>query len=231
MQTDCHLTDFIPAGAANIGPTGFVRALPGDVQEKLLSRGQRRRFAKGQLIQQRGDPGTEFWYIESGSVQVGRFTADGKLILFALLDAGESFGEQAFLGEFPRMVDAIAGADCTLIRIGEAELQNLIETDAAAARILLKTMAHMVQQAFDLIEAGRNRPAIDRVAQALTGLCGEGEVSEIPITQQELADLVGLSRVSLGQMLAKLEIAGLVERRYGAIAVINRTALADYSGL
>ena len=163
-------------------------------------------------------------------MQIGRYSEDGRLTLFALLGPGESFGEQAFLGEFPRMVDAIAGADCALIGIGEAELQRLINEDPSAARILLKTMAHMVQQAFDLVEASRNLPTTDRLAQALIRLCGDqSENVVVPVTQQELADLVGVSRVSLGKALATLEDADLVRRGYGGITIPATERLSQYS--
>ncbi len=201
---------------------GFVTALPEDVRRRLLNHGLVRQFAKGELIQQRGDAGKEFWHIRSGNVQIGRYSFDGKLSIFAVLGPGESFGEQAFLGEFPRMVDAIAGNEVTLVRIGEKELQSAITSDPRVARILLKTMANMVQQAFDLVNAGRNLSTVERVARALLGLCeGEGQTVSISITQQELADLVGVSRVSLGKALGKLEQSGNIERNYGKIVVLD----------
>lgn len=211
---------------STVAAAGFVIALPEDIRRRLLDHGRSRPFVKGELIQQRGDTGREFWHIQSGSVQIGRYSVDGKLNIFAVLGPGESFGEQAFLGEFPRMVDAIAGSDTILIRIGEAELQAAIASDARVARILLKAMAHMVQQAFDLIEAGRNLSTVERVTQALLRLCDDGAHDcMVDVTQQELADLVGVSRVSLGKALTRLEAVGLIERCYGRINVRDRNAL------
>lgn len=214
------------AASSTMGATGFVAGLPADVRNKLLGAGRSRVFSKGEIIQQRGDPGREFWHIESGSVQIGRYSIDGRLTLFALLGPGETFGEQAFLGEFPRMVDAIAGSETVLIRIGEDELGSLIGSDPQAARTLLKTMARMVQQAFDLVDAGRNLSTIDRTRQTLFRLCG-GEDRDIvvPVTQQELADLVGVSRVSLGKALSDMESLGEIRRKYGRIIIPDRLSL------
>jgi CRP-like cAMP-binding protein len=229
MQSTYHLKNITSQTVPALGSTGFIRALPDDVRKNLLARGSVQSFAKGQLIQQRGDVGSEFWYVKAGTVQIGRFSLDGSLMLFALLGEGESFGEQAFLGDFPRMVDAIAGSDCTLIRIGEMELQSLIASDAAVARILLKTMAHMVQQVFDLVDAGRNLSTMQRLAQALYRLCGDEKRDiSIAVTQQELADLVGVSRVSLGKALAALEMKGMAKRCYGAVIVCDREALYEF---
>lgn len=225
-----NLNNSVSFGSTTMGETGFMSGLPQPVRDGLIKHGNRKSFSKGEIIQQRGDPGHEFWFIESGSVQIGRYSKDGRLTLFALLGSGETFGEQAFLGEFPRMVDAIAGSDTILVRIGEDALQNLITSDSSAARILLKTMAHMVQHAFDLIEDGRNLSTDQRLIQTLIRLSGnETDKNEIniPVTQQELADLTGVSRVSLGKALARLEATGAIKRSYGKIALKNRELLRD----
>ncbi len=213
-------------GPAPIAGTGFVMALPDNIRRDLLARGQARSFAKGQIIQQRGDAAREFWYIERGSVQIGRYGVDGRLTLFALLGPGDTFGELAFMGEFPRTVDAIAGTDCTLIRIGDSELQSLMDSDPAITRLLLKTMALTVQEAFDLIESSRSLSVPQRLAQALLQLCGDrDDGTAIMVTQQDLADLVGVSRVSLGKALTRLEGAGMVEPGYGAVTIRDQAAL------
>tara|TARA_R110001606_G_scaffold31158_2_gene95407 strand:+ start:879 stop:1544 length:666 start_codon:yes stop_codon:yes gene_type:complete len=213
---------------APMAGTGFVMALPETVRGALLGRGQARSFAKGQIIQQRGDTAKEFWYVESGSVQIGRYGVGGRLTLFALLSAGDAFGELAFMGEFPRTVDAIAGSECTLIRIGDSELQSLMDSDPAITRLLLKTMALTVQQAFNLIESSRNLSVPQRLAQALLQLCGDQEDgAEIMATQQDLADLVGVSRVSLGKALTRLQVAGVIEPGYGFLTIRDGAALRD----
>lgn len=227
MQSSYHLGENLNPASPQLGATGFMKALPDDVRRGLIERGQNLSFDKGQIIQQRGDPGTEFWHVVEGTVQIGRYSEDGEWIMFAVLGAGESFGEQAFLGEFPRMVDAIAGSDCTVIRIGETELQHLLESQPQAARILLKTMAHTVQQVFDLVEAGRRLSTKERLAQALARFCGNSDNVEVDMTQQELADLIGVSRVSLGKALADLADQNLVDRGYGKLIIPNGRALMN----
>ena len=219
MQSSYHLKEKPSPSSPQLGATGFMKGIPDNVRLELIERGQNIKFAKGQIIQYRGDPGTEFWYVETGSVQIGRYSEDGDWIMFAVLGEGESFGEQAFLGEFPRMVDAIAGTDCEVIRIGEAELEHLLNTQPGAARVLLKTMAHTVQEAFNLVEAGRRLSTIEHLAMALSRQCGHMRDVDINMTQQELADLIGVSRVSLGKALAELERQKLVVRGYGKLTI------------
>ncbi|NRD91143.1 hypothetical protein C8024_19365 [Sphingopyxis sp. BSNA05] len=216
---------------APVAGTGFVQGLPERIRLDLLARGQERAFARGQIIQQRGDEAKEFWYIESGSVQVGRYGLDGRLTLFALLGAGETFGELAFMGEFPRTVDAIAGSDCRLIRIGKSEFRSLMDADPAVTGLLLKTMALTVQDAFDLVEFSRSLSVPQRLALALSQLCGDqGNSARLTVTQQELADLVGVSRVSLGKALTRLQGDGVIEPGYGFVTIRDGAALRDLAG-
>jgi CRP/FNR family cyclic AMP-dependent transcriptional regulator len=218
-------------GSAPMAGTGFVMALPETVRRDLLARGQVRSFVRGQIIQQRGDEAKEFWYIESGSVQVGRYGLDGRLTLFALLGAGETFGELAFMGEFPRTVDAIAGSDCRLIRIGKGEFRSLVDSDTAVTGLLLKTMALTVQDAFNLVEFSRSLSVPQRLALALSQLCGDqGNGARITVTQQELADLVGVSRVSLGKALNRLQGEGIIDPGYGFVTIRDGAALRDLAG-
>jgi len=214
---------------SSLAATGFIKALPAPVRDDLLASGQARQFGKGQIIQQRGDAANEFWYVESGTVQIGRYGVDGRLTLIALIGAGDTFGELAFMGEFPRTVDAIAGSDCRLIRIGNNELQSLMNSDPVITRLLLKTMALTVQDAFDLIEASRSLSVPQRLAQALLQLCADqGDGAEIMATQQDLADLVGVSRVSLGKALTRLQAAGMIEPGYGSVTIRDAEALEDF---
>lgn len=213
-------------GPSPMAGTGFVTGLPQEVRRNLLSRGQTRSFSKGQIIQHRGDAANEFWYVETGSVQIGRYGIDGRLTLFTLIGAGETFGELAFMGEFSRTVDAIAGGDCTLIRIGDSELASLMNSDPAITRLLLKTMALTVQEALNLIESSRNLTVLQRLAQALLQLCGDQkDGAEIMATQQDLADLLGVSRVSLGKAMSKLQSSAIVEPGYGVVTIRDGTAL------
>ncbi|MEO9601089.1 Crp/Fnr family transcriptional regulator [Parasphingorhabdus sp.] len=212
--------------AAPLAGTGFIKGLPEQLRADLLARGQRRSFERGQIIQQRGDLAREFWYIERGSVQIGRYGIDGRLTLFSLIGAGDTFGELAFMGEFPRTVDAIAGTDCSLIKIGDGELQSLMESNPVMVRLLLKTMALTVQEAINLVESSRSLSVPQRLAQALLQLCGnQDNGAEVIAIQQDLADLLGVSRVSLGKALTKLQAAGLIEPGYGFVTITDRAGL------
>ena len=151
----------------------------------------------------------------------------GSFVLLTLTQPGIFLATQFILGSVaPQWQDALAGSDCRLLRLGDQELQSLMASDPAVTRLLLKTMALTVQLAFNLIESSRNLSVPQRLAQALLQLCGDqGYGTEIMATQQDLADLVGVSRVSLGKALAGLQAAGIIEPGYGFVTIRDGAAL------
>ena len=211
-----------------------VRA-EGEIAALLGAAGRRRSFGAGAVIQQQGDATGGFWMIERGRVMACRFGRDGELTVYAVLGPGDLFGELAHFGGLPRQVDALADSDATLVHIDAAAADRLIATSPDVARWLLASLAHQLRTALDRIESDRNLSADARIARALADLAriggavagedrGADADREVGVTQQELADLVGVSRVTAGQVLARLEQAGLIRRGYRCIRITNAAA-------
>jgi CRP/FNR family cyclic AMP-dependent transcriptional regulator len=209
---------------SEIAPTHADR----QIAALLAGTGRRQRFAAGELIQQQGDAGQGFWLVERGEVMACRFGSAGELTVFAVLGPGDLFGELAHFSDVSRQVDVLAESDVELVRIDPPLIDRLLETEPDFARWLLRSLTSQLRAALDRIEGDRILPAPARIARALDGLAGRSGPS-IEITQQQLADFVGVSRVTVGQVLGRLEAAGAIERCYGQIVVRDRPKLLSGS--
>lgn len=205
---------------SSVGPT---RADP--MLAALLRRdGRRMTFSAGQVIQQQGDRGDGFWMIESGRVSICRFGADGGVTVFGELGAGDLFGELAHFAGTARQVDAVAETPSVLVMVGARQIDWLIAEEPDFARALLASLAHQLRQAIDQIDRDRTLAADERIARLLLDLA-EREGMGITVTQQSLADRAGVSRVTTGHVLAKLERAGAIHRRYRRVVICDLTML------
>ncbi len=202
---------------------GAIRADPA-LAAVLRGAGQRLTFAPGQLIQQQGDAGDGFWMIETGRVSICRFSPDGGVTTFAVLGSGDLFGELAHFAGTARQVDAVADDAAVLVRVGAAQVDRLLAEQPDFARWLLASLANQLRAALDLIDRDRTLSADARLARLLLDLA-DREGPLLKVTQQSLADRVGLSRVTIGQVLGRLELAGAVRRHYRQIAVTDRFIL------
>ena len=207
----------------------FSTRLSRELVERLTNEGRRRRFADGVLFQQQGDDSKGFWLIETGQVKTCRHGRNGELTVFAVLGPGDLFGELAFFAGTPRQVDAFADGDVDAIWIGGPVIRKLLAKDPDLSFFLLQSMANQLRVALDRFDEQRNLSAEPRLARALANMASDG-APKIRCTQQELSDLIGVSRVTTGQILARFEGAGLIERGYGWIGIPNPDLLKNSFG-
>ncbi len=193
-------------------------ALPPGMRAALVAAAPARRFADGQIIQQKGEEADGFWLIADGAVSVGQFTADGEFRGVALLGTGDSYGELAVLSGRPRVVDAVARGPAGLRWIAAAAFERALAADPAAMRALLGALCAQLQETLDLLAGLRHGSATARAASLIANLTG-GTARSVNVTQQELADLLGVTRATANGALGQLEAAGLIRRGYGTIDV------------
>lgn len=201
----------------------------GEVLTALVEVGRRRECAGGTPVLHRGDPGVGFWLIESGHVMACRFGPEGERTLFAVLGPGDLIGEVACFAGVTQQVDAITEGNASLVWIEMTQVDRLMAEKPHVARWLLGTLANKLRSALDRVEGDQSLSAQSRIARVLADLAAR-EGPELNLTQQQLADHVGVSRVTTGQVLARLAQEGAVERSYGSLRVLSVERLTAYSG-
>ncbi|MGQ7830068.1 Crp/Fnr family transcriptional regulator [Altererythrobacter sp. Z27] len=207
--------------------------LGAQVQDELRRSASRHRFAEGGIIQQRGDEARGFWLIERGSVAVGQFLPDGEFRATAVLGVGDSWGEIAMFAHRPRVVDAVARTPSELAFIRADHFERLLARDPAEMRSLLGALSAHLQDMVDLVTGIRQGSAQRRIAGLLANFARTTPAPvAVAITQQELGELLGLSRATVNSALRELEAAGCVSRSYGRIVIdqpdrLTMLSLAD----
>ena len=102
----------------------FVEFPPGGL-EQLLYAAAVRSFDPPEVIVKEGDPGTSFFLIEDGEVEVHTQDPSGKPLVLAQLGAGEFFGEVSVLTGKPRTATIVARTPVTLIEISSKDLDRI----------------------------------------------------------------------------------------------------------
>ncbi len=149
-------------------------------------------------------------------------------VLF-ILGPGDSFGELACLGQFERVLDIEALGKVQMLWVSEKIFYEIIARSPEIARQMLKILSKQLQEALDNLLVFRNMPAPKRLAQRLLAFAaGRSPPVKLSIRQQELAELIGVSRMTIASALAELEKLGLVTRHYGHLMVENTDALRDW---
>ncbi|MBI4741462.1 MAG: cyclic nucleotide-binding domain-containing protein [Betaproteobacteria bacterium] len=104
-----------------------------------------RTFLKDEVIFDEGDDGEAIYIIFDGTVTICRQGQSEQPI--ALLERGSFFGELALLDDAPRMAQARAAENCTLIVLFRGDFLNLMQAHALiASKIALQLARHLGQR-------------------------------------------------------------------------------------
>jgi CRP-like cAMP-binding protein len=205
---------------------------------KVLSTALPRRFARGEVILHEGDPADSLHLVSKGRLAVRSLTPDGDAVMLNLLVPGDYFGELALLHqERPshRTATVLALEPAETLSLSAAAFRQLCETHPRVEHLLTTLLAQRVEELSKrLLEAlyvGLDR----RVYRRLVELCDvygtQDDVSIIPLTQDQLADLVGGTRPSVNQVLQKLAAQEVLVLGRGRIEVRDRAMLQRRAGV
>lgn len=207
---------------------GIFNDLPQEMKADLLAGKHPRKFKNDQFLQQHGDVALGFWLIEKGLVRIGRYLEHGQLQILLILLKGDSFGELSCFSRNPRPVDAIATGNVEAYWIGCDELMAAMEKYPNSKNSVIATVADMLQFTLDTLLMHRIQSAHDRLKWNLKFFCTHKNAPiDLPLSQNDLADMVGVTRATIINALREMEEQGIVERKYGLLRILDPSKLED----
>ncbi|MCA9803162.1 MAG: Crp/Fnr family transcriptional regulator [Cyanobacteria bacterium HKST-UBA02] len=180
-----------------------------------------------------GDPCDAIFFIEKGRVRVTRLSPEGKTVILALLGPGELIGEAAWeYGEHDSYAETLD--ESRIYQIGRDAFQNFIRQNPEFGLRLIQILGGRLKQAQARIEDLVFRQVPSRVARLLLTLAeNHGRVTpsgirvEFPLTHQEIADMVGSSRVTVTQILNKFRSSNWIDIESKRVTIHDQEALEE----
>jgi CRP/FNR family transcriptional regulator, cyclic AMP receptor protein len=195
-------------------------------------------FDAGQAIFSRGDAGAELYIVAKGRVRLSVLTADGKELSFAHAEAPSVFGELALFDGRPRSADATAVGKVQALSLSKAAFGRLLASTPAVADAAIRFLSGRLRDADEQLEAIALHPIEGRLARFFLAAARQkdplGKADSVklalPISQSELALLVGASRPKVNAALALLEAEGAIQRK-GQDVICDMVSLSDLAGM
>lgn len=196
--------------------------LPAEVMGRLLSIGSTKRYVDGQIIQDRGDRRAGLTIVKAGQVVAGNVGQDGSFLSSALLRAGETFGEQTLFSDLRRTHTLWAHGPAEITFVNAKAFFRMFDEEPSIARALLTLTVQRNYEMMNFIDSQRRFSLRARVARLLLATVDADEnQSSIECRQEDLAFMLGVSRVATGKALKLLQEKDLVKLRYGRIDINN----------
>jgi CRP-like cAMP-binding protein len=212
----------------------WADALTEDEAARALKGVSERSFTAGSYIFHRGDK-LDFWTgVVTGLVKISAISQEGKAITFAGVGDGGWLGEGSVLKNEPRKYDLVALRDTRLALLTRATFMWLFDTSVGFNRFLVHQLNERMGQFIATIEYDRIHDPSARVARHIAWLFNPvlypNAGDRIPMTQEELALLAGVSRQIANKSLLRLETLGLLTMERGSIRVLDLERLARFEG-
>jgi CRP/FNR family cyclic AMP-dependent transcriptional regulator len=186
---------------------------------------------RGATIVSKGDPGDSLIVVVSGTVKISISSADGRSAILNLIGPGEIFGEVALLDGLARTADATANTNCEIYVIDRRDFIPFVRSQPALAMKLIELLCTRLRWTSDQVEEVILQNLPGRLASALLRLTEKHKLAPggrtIAITQQEISEMVGMTRESINKQLRVWAARNWVRLEHGAIVVLNAEPLQE----
>jgi CRP-like cAMP-binding protein len=169
-----------------------------------------------QVVCGRGEPGDALYVLIAGKLKVTAESGDGRELILAILDAGETFGEMSLLDGKPRCANVIAVQDSELLVIRRQDFLLFLEQHPKVAIELLAILTQRLRGMDDMMGDVRFLDVRRRLARMLHRLVmqhgrtvhGGGARIDLQLSQEDLGNLICATRESVNKHLKAWEEEG-----------------------
>jgi len=205
--------------------------LPPEAPRVVAAACQARRFPKGSVLFEKGDPGDSLYILLSGKVRIYRESLAGKLKTLAYFHPPQVFGEMSLVEDRPRSATAVAEEATEVLVLYRDYYLQLIRRYPLLAHNLARIVAARLREMNDEVLFLTFEEARSKVAFALLKLRRHrhGAPREqgwfVPIVHQEIANLAGTSRETATRVVHELRDRGVIESVPGGLLLKDLEAL------
>jgi CRP/FNR family transcriptional regulator, cyclic AMP receptor protein len=228
------MTDKTTQASQALQSVPFFSMLKQEEAVGLANRLVLRRFGQGQIIFHHGDPGGLLYIISEGKVKISHSTTEGQEALLAILGEGDFFGELALLDNSPRSATAEALEPTEALTLHREDFRRYLNSNPEFAMHVLQTMAKHIRRLnsqlsdiFFLDLPGRLARTLLRLADEHGRVVDNQIIIDLALTQTDLAEMTGATRVSINKALGRFRRAGWISTKGRQFTILDRPALEN----
>lgn len=208
-------------------------SLPTAMQQGVLDMSSTKTLNKGQRLFSRGDPTDGVYAVLQGRLAAVDVNEHGDEAVQIHLEPVFWFGEMGLFDGLPRAHHVVAEEPSALLWLDNQRLRNFLNTEPTFWAHFGKLVTHKLRLALFLLDGRKLASNELKVARLLLryakGLDLDGHAMKQRLTmhQQEVADMLGLSRQTANAALQKLKSAGLIALSYNKVEIVDHAALEE----
>jgi CRP/FNR family transcriptional regulator, cyclic AMP receptor protein len=210
----------------------LFKSLVGEAIRRLDTQCIWRRAKAKEFVLEYQDGGTDLYFVTQGHLRVLIQTSSGKDSILRDIRDGEFFGELAAIDSQPRSAAIVATTDSVIAKMPATVFRQTVHSHGDVCDQLLTLLASQVRMLANRVDEYSRFDVRRRLYAELLRLsrpARKGDTHAVispPPMHAELAARISSRREAVTRELNSLETAGLIERRRGAIVIVDPKRLA-----
>lgn len=210
-----------------LAETEIFANAPQDVLSAVAGAGAVRELVRGDVLFEAGDEPASLFVVLSGriAIAIGNRPFDHRESVIALMDEGDLFGEMGMLDKRARSAGARALEQSSVLEIPYSAVVTQLNASGDLMWNVIRMLSNRLRTMDEALADSVFLDVTGRTAKRLIDLSGGKDEFTLPITQEELAGMVGASRERVNKAIASFIKLHWLEQHERSYRILNRDAL------
>ena len=207
----------------------LLLALPSRDLKRLMPELEHIRCGREQVLMDADSSLDHVFFPDSGVVSVVAVYADGSVIEMATIGREGCTGMQAFFGAKTSSVRLLVQIPGSATKMSRAAFTRAMESMPSFRNLMSAYVHAFLEQVLVSVACNGAHSLKQRMARWLLMMRDRSDGDALPITQNLLAEMLGVQRPTITNAARELESAGLIERGRRQVTILDRQGLAEKS--
>ena len=223
--------------AAVVSARGWLAEQPDELRRLVLGGARLMERLPGEYVYAMGDPPDGLYALVAGRMKFVNYHINGREVGAWITEPVDWFGEVSMFDGLPRLQSVVAVERSTVLHVPAGAFAAIVAAEPHYWRNFALILSNHLRTAMRFLEDMAAAASPIRVARILLMMAMGDKDREpqpgvvVTVNQEHLAATAGLSRQSVNKALKRLETEAMIERRYGAVILLDPARLANLGQL
>jgi CRP-like cAMP-binding protein len=210
----------------HLSRTPFFADASAEMLERVATAGHERDLIRGDVLFNEGDPADALYLVVQGRIAIAMSSpVDRRESLVALMEPGDLFGDIGLLDDGPRSAMARALEPSVVLEVPFEPVRQLFHEEPRLLWNVIRLLATRLRVMDEVLADSVFLDVTGRTAKRLLELANGSDDFQLPVTQEELAGMVGASRERVNKAIASFIRLGWLEQHERNYRIVQRDRL------
>ena len=200
-----------------VAPSNFLAQLAKPDYTDLFALAKVHHYAKGDHVFRAGAPGHHVYFLEAGKIKIYQLSPPGREVILWFCFPGEIFGLAEVARGGGRVVNARACDHSEVLAVSQEQFKTFLVDHPRTALLSMQVLSSRLRVLGEMFVNLVSDDVNTRIAKLILRLSarygtrvGKDILLNIPLTHQEIADMIGTSRQTATSALSTLKRQGVL---------------------